>query len=207
MVEAGNEKSKRGRKPRPYFYKKENKYINGLRYRQHDKRWILSDGRTFTEPDEDKAIERFRQMTEPTKRRRSVFIPVTRSNDPCDIAEAAEKLDSQSSLVAVDVDDDPDAEEVGFDVDSAAFWQYVAKEILARPKWVAEQTGIEWIAYGTELDPPEPLPTWKEMESELETYWDASAREKQKILSAWRDFKETARVGSLLDITPAVAIA
>jgi len=143
-------------------------------------------------------------MTEGTKRRRSLFIPVSRSIDPAETAEAADKLDSESSLAVIEHEDD--TVEVGFDVDSAALWQYVAKEIRMRPQWVSQQTGIEWIAYGPELPPPEPLPRWEEMETEFETHCKTTDEEKRKVLAAWRDFKSTAKVASLRDITPAIAI-
>jgi hypothetical protein len=54
---------KRGPKPKPFFYAKEGQYINGLRKRPVDGRWELSDGRMFTEPDEDRAVARFREMS------------------------------------------------------------------------------------------------------------------------------------------------
>jgi integrase len=53
--------SAKGRPPKPFVW--QGKHIDGLRRRSHDRRWILSDGRTFTEPDPAKAVQRFYQMT------------------------------------------------------------------------------------------------------------------------------------------------
>jgi hypothetical protein len=53
---------KRGRKPKPYLTSW-HEPIAGLRHRKHDGRWILADGRAFTEHNERKAVDRFREMT------------------------------------------------------------------------------------------------------------------------------------------------
>jgi len=42
-------------------------------------------------------------------------------------------------------------------------WAAVAKEIIARPKWVAKATGIEQISYLRDLKAPEKLPTFDEL--------------------------------------------
>ena len=73
---------KRGRKSKPYVASW-GEHINGLRRRAHDKRWILSDGRTFAENDERKAIERFLDMmgegeTKAERSERNRELPMTR---------------------------------------------------------------------------------------------------------------------------------
>jgi len=139
----GNGQRRLGRKPKPYVTSW-NETINGLRRRPSDGRWELADGRTFVEPDEEKTIERFRQLSEGRKKRTSTFISVSRSIDPAETTQAADTVDSESSLALVEHDDQ--TVDVGFDVDNAALWRYVVQEIRERPKWVAEQTGIGQIS-------------------------------------------------------------
>src|SRR5438552_338374 len=106
---------KRGRKPAPYVTS-QGEVIPGLRHRKHDGRWILSDGRTFTESDEQKAIERFRELTG--------------DHEAQWLKRHEEREGHRESQLS-----------------PARLWAYVAKEIRERPVWVAQQTGIEQIAY------------------------------------------------------------
>lgn len=87
------------------------------------------------------------------------------------------------------------------------WWAYAAKEILAKPQWVAEKTGIEWIAYGKQLKAPKPLPTFQEIEDCWKNFYAKNAEQKRKVLAAWADFKTTANVAGIADITPEVVIA
>lgn len=87
------------------------------------------------------------------------------------------------------------------------WWAYAAKEINERPQWVAQQTGIEWLAYGKSLKAPKPLPSFAEIEQTWREHFTKSAEQKRKVLHAWADFKATAKVAGLADITPEVVIA
>lgn len=56
-----NSAKRRGRKPKPHVTAWQ-ETIFGLRRRPCDGKWQLADGRVFTEPDEERAVERFRIM-------------------------------------------------------------------------------------------------------------------------------------------------
>ncbi len=103
--------AKRGRPHIPYRTA-QGKYIDGLA-RRKDGRWhILATGKLFTEHDEQRAIDRFR-ATCPAE---TVFIPISRSIDPADNAEAADKTtDITEQLVQIDYEDGTN--EVGYHLD------------------------------------------------------------------------------------------
>jgi integrase len=86
-------------------------------------------------------------------------------------------------------------------------WAYFAKELNLRPDWVAQQTGIVWLAYGPDLEPPKPLPSFKELEQTWRDHFKKSPEQKRKVLRAWEDFKTTAKVLGLKDIITEAVIA
>lgn len=168
-----NTKPKRGRKPNPYTAA-DGRKINGLRKRK-DGRWILSNGKTFTEPDEAKAIEKARKL----------LAGHTSIDTWWDEREAYNYAVANQGRID---------------------WALVAEEIRTRPKWVSEQTGIEQIAYLTDLQAPEPLPSFAELEKVWEDYYPKK-EQKRRVLTAWKDFVSTAKVADLREITPQTAIA
>jgi integrase len=164
---------KRGRKEKPYPASW-GEPIVGLRRRKHDGRWlIVATGQTFTEPDERRAVERFRRT----------------AGADADARELARRQGEQQLHLS-----------------TAQIWRYVAEQIRARPKWVAEQTGIEEIGYLADLLPPQPLPKLAELESAWRDHARVGAEERRKVLAAWEDFKATARINGVADITAASVI-
>lgn len=129
----------RGRKRKPFIFQGE--HINGLRRRPVDGRWELADGRMFTEPDEGRAVERYRRMTAggPTisEQARAFF-----GWDQGDPDQAA--IFGPFGILG-------SADPVG------AMWRYFADQVRKYPGRSAERSGIEWIAYGPTLKPPVPL--------------------------------------------------
>jgi integrase len=194
---------KRGRKPKPYVCPWNNKTIDGLRRRPSDGRWELADGRTFVEPDERKAVDRFREMTggvfpEDDERLTTLLQAHAKSSNANETSlrkrtGITPSGDDNSSLVVIP--------------SKLPLWEYVAFEIRKRPIWVAEQTGIEWIGYGPTLKLPEPLPTLKHLETVWEEHCDASDEQRRKVLHDWRDFVKTTGIESLSDITPQLVIS
>jgi integrase len=179
-------KKKPGRKPQ-HFTDSNNKPIEGLARRPSDGRWrVIGTDITFTEPNEVRAIARFRSIQrreEPEYWMRFAAEPITGDplkefNAPITCSEGQIKEFSEVEL-----------------------WAWFAEQIRERPKYVAAQTGIEEISYLDKLKPPAPLPSFKE----LEQIWMRHARctdlQRKKVRRAWRDFVETAEIRELRDIT------
>jgi integrase len=170
-----NRKRKSGRKPKP-FIAADGTHINGLRRRPSDGRWELADGRTFSEPDERKALQKFYEMTGDAEAR---------------FEERWNRSEENRQL----------------HLTRGQIWRYVADMIRQRPKWVAEQTGIEQIAYLSDLKPPQPLPTFAEIETIWRNHFNKSEEQKRKVLAVWNDFTTTAKIGGIRDICPETVIA
>jgi len=85
--------------------------------------------------------------------------------------------------------------------------KHVAEQIRIRPNWVAEQTGIEQIAYINDLKPPQPLPTFDDIKKVWNEHFKRSAEQKRRVIHAWNDFVKTARVSGLKDVTPEAVVA
>src|SRR4051812_17797784 len=126
MAQAVTSKIKKGRKLKPHVAA-DGTTINGISRRPSDGRWrIIATGFTFTEPDEAKAIERFRALT----------------NGLTDAQR--EKFERGDRINTAHMD---------------RFWEFAGRMLRSQPQWVAQKTGVEWVAYGPKLKPPAPLPS------------------------------------------------
>src|SRR4051812_31190164 len=89
----------------------------------------------------------------------------------------------------------------------AAYWQRVADDLIDGPRYAAQRTGIEQLAYLTDLQPPAPLPTLDELERLWMEKGKCSELQRKKVRRAWRDFIDATEVESLRDITADVVLA
>ena len=39
------------------------------------------------------------------------------------------------------------------------YCRWVVETLETRPKWLAEKTGVEWLAYGSSIKPTQPMPS------------------------------------------------
>jgi hypothetical protein len=107
-------KTKQTGRKQKHFIDRLGNPIVGLSRRPSDGRWrIIGTQTTFSEPDETKAIEKFRRLT------------------------------SQLSGAQQRMLERPNA--FGPSQDEMLDW--LAEQLRTRPKWVAEKTGIEQLAY------------------------------------------------------------
>lgn len=179
----GKTTKKTGRKQR-HFISAGGKIIEGLS-RMPDGRWrVIGTQVRFTEPDEERAIERFHKLADPFAEAKAKYGVISFQGSPAD----------QLSKGFVVLDD-------------ARMWRWIGQQIRARPKWVAGKTGIEQISYLSDLKPPKPLPSFKELEEIWRKHSTAGKEQIRKVLAAWGDFKKTALVAGIEDITPEVCIA
>lgn len=188
---------KMGRKRHDFTNPLTGKPVVGLS-RMTDGRWrIIGTQTRFTESDEQRAIARFHQMM--GEKLYDGFSPEeiewlrTPASEIVD-GNAATALSRGFALVGT-------SEEAW-----RRFWAYVGQEIRARPKWVAEQTGVEQIGYLSSLKPPEKPPTFSEIESAWKKHFTKSAEQKRRVLHAWEDFKKTTSISGVEEITPEIAI-
>jgi len=187
-----------GRKRMDYRDPNIGKPVVGLS-RMPDGRWrIIGTQTRFTEDDERVAIARFHQMM---GEKLYEGLPLEEIEW---LRTAAPDIVAGNAITALSR---------GFTLigkrDEALlrFWRYVGEEIRTRPKWVAEQTGVEQIGYLTRLKPPEKPPTFVEVESTWKEHFKKSTEQKRRVLHAWEDFKKTAGVTEIEQITPDVAIS
>jgi hypothetical protein len=156
---------KRGRKAEHYRTKKDDKPIEGLARRPSDGRWrIIGTSITFTEPNEQAAILRFRKYQ--ASQNHEPFIidnyTVTRqqlADSPMKMVTLLSKV-SPNARMTIAADGTITVPE---EFKEVVFWAKVREEILARPKYVAEMTGIEQIGYLEKLKKPTPSPTLAEI--------------------------------------------
>lgn len=168
--------------------------------RRPDGRWrVIGTHQTFREPDVKKAIAHFYKLIGEQK-----YDGLGLSPEEIEwLTTPSKEIVENNAITAISR---------GFALvgrtDEAwrRFWAYVASEINTRPKWVAQQTGIEWIGYGIDLKPPKPLPSFDELEKTWMKHAKCSPLQRKKVLRAWKDFTETAEINGISDITPEVVI-
>jgi hypothetical protein len=128
-----------------------------------DGRWrVIGTHTRFTEPDEQRAIRRFYDLTDQRVRGTVAGIAVD--------ARRSELLDLKDQLDRF------------IEANETAFWRRVADEIRESPKRVAKLTGIEEIGYLRDLEPPEDLPSLKELEDLWEAHAGVGPVERRKVL-------------------------
>jgi hypothetical protein len=140
---------KRGRPSKPHRAAT-GEHIDGL-YRCPDGRWrITATGERFTEPDEALAVARYLRLTGD----KSIKV-----HTPFDTAITyGVGDDSRATLKHEDGD-----LHIIQQVSPHVLWPWLRRQIIERPKWVAEQVGIEQIGYLTDLAKPTPSPTLEEV--------------------------------------------
>lgn len=166
--------------------------------RLKDGRWRASgpEKYTFTEPDEAEAIAHFRSWEAKKNGLAVVKIPVTRPAD-----------DTPAEAMPILTTWDPSTGECVQHIDEDAYWARVRRDLLHRKEYAAERTGIEKLLYLDQLQPPEPLPTFEQMEEVWKEHCLASDEQRRKVLHDWRDFVAATQIKTLKDVTPEIVIA
>jgi integrase len=189
-------KKRAGRKPKS-FKTADNRTIDGL-LRETDGRWkIVATGKRFTEPDERLAVAKFFELTGAAPAANAILLP---SID-------AKKYGKKIAAHLIGYDGLSAGTKPIVAVDEIQFWARVRREILTRPKWVAEQVGIEEIGYLTNLKKPEKLPTPSELETMWTTYATCTKKQIKKTAAGWKDFLAFTKIESIADITPELVVS
>jgi integrase len=177
---------KTGRKRKDWVNTMTGKPVVGLARRPSDQRWrVIETGYTFTEPDEFLAIAKFERLT-------AKSLPITIGDKKTTITYNAIEL--EDFLRHLNEKND------------APFWRRVTHELTTRPKYAAERTGIEKLAYINDLKPPEPSAKL----AKLKEIWNAHAKcskgQKAKVSRSWDDFIETTGITTVAEITAPLCV-
>jgi integrase len=146
-----SKKIKKVGRPRKPYRDSDGNYINGLR-RRKDGRWVIVETqKTFTEPDERLAIMKFRQWEARQQQRR------VRMDSMAHGAYHLLPLPNNKSKLVIEYL--PTIAEV----EEAEIWAWVREQLISRPEYAGEQTGIPELGRLSDLPPRQPSPTLKSL--------------------------------------------
>ena len=207
MVTSIKSTSGRGRPKAVYHPKLGGDPVVGL-MRLGDGRWRASGPErfTFSEPDEKLAIARFREWEAGKHVSNLGKLKVHANADAAMIDIARRTIDAGGSLSAT-VEPGPGGTwAVRDDQLSPAQWAWLRRQIIDRPKWVAERVGIEKMAYLRDVEEPEPVPSFEELGQTWQRHFNSSPEQKRKCPIAFDDFRAVTQIASIEDIKPNVVV-
>lgn len=202
---------KRGRKAKPYVCPWNGKTIDGL-YHCPDGRWRITEtGEKFTESDPRLAVLRFHRWQ--ARHRGSEALvklsdPLETTDDHAGAVEAVLRYDlgpgehraaSDDSLILT-IPKTADAITLHRGLPADAIWAHLRDEIIRRPQYVAQMTGIEQIGYLSDLPKPTPSPTLNEVGLLYFTKNVLSPNWKRKCEAYWEEFVQFVEVAKLRDL-------
>ena len=169
--------------------------ISGLD-RQSDGRWrIIESGYRFTEANESRAIQKFRQLTSATKPVVTLTIPVTKPDmAPEDILDGWNKplpeshflaINPSSIAVTLDADERTVDRTADFNIDEKSVLNWVRKQLIENPAEFARKIGIEQIAYLTDLKKPTDITI-----EDLISNYEKRQRDKSSTVATLRTFRK-----------------
>jgi integrase len=179
-----------GRKP-AHYVAKDGTQVRGLSRRPTDGRWrVIGSNVTFTCDDEALAIHRYLTQYAPARASAVVDFPVP-----------AVKPHSRVEDMPVLTTFDPVSRRATQHISEAAAWAWVREQILARPHYVAQMTGIEQIGYLADLPKPTASPTLVDVGELYLGHARISANWRSKCRLFWQEFRDCAGVPKLRDLT------
>lgn len=200
--------SGRGRPKAVYRPKLGGDPVVGL-MRLKDGRWRASgpEKYTFSEPDEKLAIARFREW-EASKHISNLGKLKVHANAEAAMIDIARRTIDAGGSLSTTVAPGPDGSwAVRDDHLSPAQWAWLRQQIIDRPKWVAERVGIEKMAYLRDVEEPEIVPSFDELQQTWERHFKSSAEQKRKCPIAFTDFRAVTQIATVEDIKPDVVVA
>jgi len=177
-------------------------HINGLRKRG-DGRWLIVDtGKTYVEPDERRAVARFRRW-EAEKQGESILDLVVSFDAFESTAGVREAFESGASIRG----DLNGNRGVGLDVPEVVLWAYVREQLISRPEYVADQVGIPEVARLADLPKLEASPTLKAIGQLHFDKCDSKRKQRRQMQLFWAEFMSwmgSHGVTTLRQLTPAL---
>ncbi|MDB5296516.1 MAG: Phage integrase family protein [Phycisphaerales bacterium] len=189
--------AKVGRKTKPYRTSW-GETIDGL-YRLPDKRWRITEtGQRFTQPDERLAVLHFRQL-ERSKARHAVKLSVPLASP--DAMTVYRTLADAGESFTIRGTEPGEVSAISKMVPEPMLWAWFRQQMIERPKYAAQQTGIEQLGYLADLPKPTPSPTLDEVgnlyfdRAKITDHW----RTKSRLF--WEEFSDSVDVRTLREVT------
>ncbi|MEX0884995.1 MAG: tyrosine-type recombinase/integrase [Phycisphaeraceae bacterium] len=190
---------KRGRPAKPHRTSW-GAHINGLR-RRKDGRWvIIATGKTFAEPDERRAVARFRRWE--VEQQGETVADV---NAPLEAFQSAAGLAAAREAGAEIYGHTDGRYSVGTEVSEPVLWAWLREQLISRPEYVAEQTGIPEVARLADLPKPEPSPTLAAIGQLYHDKAQVKRKQRRQMQLFWNHFREWLaehNVETLRQLTP-----
>ncbi|HEV2292826.1 MAG TPA: tyrosine-type recombinase/integrase [Tepidisphaeraceae bacterium] len=194
---------KRGR-PQGRYRLRDGNEIQGLT-RRADGRWKISaTGQTFIEPDERLAVERFHKLSGTGKPSNLGTLQVHASAEAAmlDLLQrtvaAGGRLDAETAILH---EKGVEAFAVSDDTLTRAQWAWLNEQLITRRQWVAQQVGVEQIAWLTDLKRPAPAQTLKELGELYVAKQGLSGNEVSRSKLFWKEFCNAAGVNTVPELT------
>ncbi len=205
-------KKKRGRKAKPYVCPWNGKTIDGL-YLCPDGRWRITEtGEKFTESDPMRAVLRFHRWQARHRGTEAAIrlpAPLTSSCEDDGAIEAVlrhelgageHRAASDESLILT-IPEAAGPISLHRSLPADAIWAHLRDEIVRRPEYVAQMTGIEQIGYLSDIPKPVPSPTLDEVGKLFFEKKVLSPNWKGKCEAYWEELVEFVEVSKLRDLT------
>ena len=185
-----------GRPQKPY-HTSWGELIQGL-YRCPDGRWRINrTGSKFTEPDERLAVKRFRDQSPIAEIiQLPVYDPASAKNN----ADVNLILASRAEMIIDPADPDAPATIVR-NVHATALWRWFREQLLARPEYVAQTTGIPELAGLAHMALPRPSLKLTAIIDAYQKHNPSTAKAKQEALAPLRKLIAHANAKTLDDLT------
>lgn len=184
--------AKLGRRFKPY-QTSEGATIDGLA-RDRDGRWrIVATHQRFTEPDEAKAVDRFRAWEREQKkaaRSETVAVPLQGEWHEFEAVPPLKVNIGEGGAMSF--------EQL---VSAQPFWDLVRKLLLDETKMVAERTGLPGLVSFRHESLPKPSLKFAKLRETYQTFADVTPNTKRRVLKAFDDFVAGVAAGSVDELT------
>lgn len=211
-------KRKAGRKAKPHVMV-DGTPVAGL-YRLPDGRWRVTKpgplfGHRFTESDERLAVAKFYRMTM-ASRVATISAPlaavmpelnlsktasITTEGLVNDARQVVRATNGLPGRIHVNFGQAPADWEMTLQASEAQIWAWVRQQMIERPKYVAQQTGIEQIGWMSGLKAPTQSPTLEQVGKYYFGEKSVSKNWMDKTKAHWSEFCSVVKVNSLRELT------
>lgn len=153
-------------------------------YKRPDGRWrVMATGQRFTEPDERRAVARFRAMQGPQ------LVDVPAQIGKAEPASPPDENGFTSGLIFKP------------EVPSESFWAWLRDQLITRPEYVAQMTGIPELANLRHLPLPKPAIKLEELVEVYMIHNPSKLYSRQRAVRTFRKLMRFTKAQTLDDLT------